>query len=229
MMRGVSADLERAIEFATDVRGELVGTGHSFSMIYLDAAIRSMRHARAALLRAAMAELPGTSAEDSWRRMVFADGMPTPVHLRADPAEEVWIRGSAGVDGVEPCEGVECEWRRPIAIDLGADLLASPLARELAGGVAGASLLMDALAYQTWFRPDHATRWTAGVASARSIVTALSGGAAVSALAPAIAGRFVDRQVLLMIEELGWRRDPAARWRVRADDGGPAPATACRV
>lgn len=217
-------DLERAIELATDVRGELVGTGHSFAKIYLDAAIRSMRHARTALIRAAMRELPGDPGPEGWRRLTFADGMPTAVFLQHDPTSDVWVRGRMADGQPVRSDGADVDWAGPMAVDLGADLLASAEARTLAATPIGSALLMDALAHTAWFKPASSTRWTAGVTSARSLVTALADGSAVGALVPGLAGQWIDRDVLLLIEGLGWRRDPAARWLVRDADGGPAPA-----
>lgn len=224
----IVSDLERAIELAADARAGLVGTGESFAMIYVDAAIRSLRHAAASLIRHSREMQVPRDRVNGWIRLAFADGMPTPVLLRYEPDGEVWQRGLETDDDVVPAPGAECGWGNPPAVDLGAALLASTEARSLSAGSAGAALLLDALAHHAWFRPDFATRWVAGVQSARSIVTALSGGAAVPSLAPSLAGRHVDREVLRVIENLGWRRDPAARWLVRPDVG-QAEGRGCRT
>jgi len=221
-MREASKDLERAIELASDVRGGLVGSGASFAMIYVDAAIRSMRHARAALIRHGTCDSATSSDDDGWHRLVFADGMPTAVLLRRDPRTDVWLRGRIEGAEVVRTDGADVDWAWPGAVDLGADLLGSPEARAFAASPIGSAMLMDALAYGSWFKPASATRWTTGRAAARAIVVALAAGAAVGSLAPTLAGARVDRDVLLLIESLGWRRDPASRWRVRAANGAPA-------
>ncbi|QQV77922.1 hypothetical protein H5J25_04005 [Sphingomonas aliaeris] len=212
----IGNDIETAIELACDARALLVGTGAMHATIYVDAAIRSLRHARASLLRQARRGAPVSTRSDGWRRIVFADGMTTAVML-APVGDGLWERGVSGSGGVEQAPGSDVEWRGPVAVDLGASLIADPRTRALAAGPVGASLLMDALAHTSWYNPETTVRWTAGVAGARSIVCAMHGNSHVAALSPALAGLAIDADVLAAIEAIGWRRDPAARWRVRDD------------
>jgi hypothetical protein len=214
--------LEEAIEAAVDVRGDLAGADASHAAIYVDAAIRSMRHARAWLIRRDARRWRPSVRSDGWWRMTFSDGMPTSVLLRADADTGLWIRGVEEEGAAVARTGAEVEWRQPQARDLGAELLSCPSARAMAAGPVGAALLMDALAHQTWFLPDDARRWASGVTGARAIVGALAEGAFVGAPAPGLSGLGVDRDALRIIEALGWRRDPAARWGVRRDDGSRA-------
>lgn len=216
--------LDTAVEHAVDARGRLVGSGNSMALTYVDAAVRSLRFAQAILSMRAGTDAPAADPRgDPWVRITFCNGMPTSVFLRHETDTGTWVRGVAvpGGGAVRPQSAAECDWRTAPSPDLGREILESGTARAIVQGPVGAALLFDALANFPWFYPATATRWTAGVAAARSLIAALAEGRAPLALHGMLAARHVDRDVLAMIESLGWRRDPSGLFSplLRASNG----------
>lgn len=194
--------IESITEDLHDVASSVSDRGLNLARTYVSAAITSLRFARSALLIAEQGA-PDRPSGDGAARLTFADGMPTPIFLV--PTGAVHGRAIWNGSAFEERPNAECELPRLRAADLGADVITSPAARSFAAGPVGAALLADALGSRSWKHPSTPHIWSASRIAARTIVTALAG-CSISPLADHLSGKVLDREVLLLIEGLGWRR-----------------------
>lgn len=195
--------MEDLAERLHDVASEAAGLGYPFARTYIAAAITSLRLAHASLLVAEDKGSSGSKVEGAAIRLTFADGLPTGVFMQPERGCHVRGRCHDGAFVHDPRADGDLPLLRPV--DLGADILRSDDARSLAAGSVAAALLADALGSRSWKHPASPHPWSVGKAAARSLVSALAG-TAVRPLAAELSGVILDREALVLIESLGWRR-----------------------
>ena len=211
--RGATGNrIDDAIDLLMDARVALEAAGESMAATYVDGAMVSLRFARGQVLRFERTSTPWPIGPSGSERVVFANGLSAPIYSAPiGPDRHVWTRGRLVADAMVAEASADHEIPMGDARDLGRDLQGSAAGRRLAASPVGSAMLVDALSSWSWFHPDADRDWMVCRAGARSVVSMISGGRSPRMLADHLAGRFVDREALEVIESVGWRRCPEER------------------
>lgn len=145
------------------------------------------------------------------RALAGARDVADVVWVRPDPAlPGLHVRGrvTVGADGCRFEDAPDREDRLAVSPmpDLGCDLMASGL--DLSGRPVLAIALEVALATGSWMHLASGRRWFADQPTARAVVRLLGGCCGADPFLIARLGVCVDREVLLLVEALGWRHWP---------------------